>query len=460
MAESRIVEIFEHEEKSGKVWSSSKDKPWVNRATGETCPMLEEINTPGAEWNWESNWKIEKRTGVTDEDGWEYASKTKKFYTSKDRTPKSEPKWSDKARRRLWCRVVRRDATNKHLEISKVIPRIQQGLTGIYTARMQLEDILSKAPEQAKSNPDLQQLSLTIRRNVDDMIQGLDQMEKQCKEDPSQHKHLAVIKKLRNDCVREQSALGAVLASDGASNALTNTQSNSANISTASSSSSRASFSTANPKRGTREWNARNSGKTNEPTHASTSPDPHRVSMSDVVSSSSQGNMRGSLSIHPKVTSAPTAALNVVPYDDDDRSDTSSVHGDVGSPRKPSKMMHARDNARIPATGLDDWDRDDGVFVDRYQHEQLIEQRLRPVDEATVLQEIIEERAVEIQKMHKGIVEVNEMFKDLANIVKGQQFEIDAIFQNAEEAAAKTKDAFEQVVQASRLQEKQNCIIC
>ncbi len=108
---------------------------------------------------------------------------------------------------------------------------------------------------------------------------------------------------------------------------------------------------------------------------------------------------------------------------------------------------------------MEAWDPNDGVFVDRHQHELMIEQRLKPVDEATVMAEIIEERAVEIQKIHKGIVEVNEMFADLSKFVKGQQGEIDAIFQNADEAAAKTKEAFEQVVQASQLQKDGNCAI-
>lgn len=37
------------------------------------------------------------------------------------------------------------------------------------------------------------------------------------------------------------------------------------------------------------------------------------------------------------------------------------------------------------------------------------------------MQAIIDERAVEIEKVHKGIVEINEMFVDLSRIVQEQQ---------------------------------------
>ena len=51
------------------------------------------------------------------------------------------------------------------------------------------------------------------------------------------------------------------------------------------------------------------------------------------------------------------------------------------------------------------------------------------------------------------------MFLDLSSIVKQQQNEIETIFTNAEESAAKTKEAFEQVVRANELQRDGNCII-
>lgn len=89
----------------------------------------------------------------------------------------------------------------------------------------------------------------------------------------------------------------------------------------------------------------------------------------------------------------------------------------------------------------------------------LAHQKLRPVDEATVMQELIEERAQEISKVHKGIVEVNEMFVDLSRIVKEQEIEIDTIFQNVDESHVKTKEAFAHIVNAERLQRDGNCAI-
>jgi len=181
-----------------------------------------------------------------------------------------------------------------------------------------------------------------------------------------------------------------------------------------------------------------------------------------VVSSSKQGNLRGSLSITPQSGNACTTLSAQALEGGDDKSETSSVtSGDhLGAERSPWRDSRPRSGMGMKASLIEDWDPDDGVFVDRQQHELMIEQRLKPVDEATIMQEIIEERAVEIEKMHKGIVEVNEMFRDLSKFVKGQQFEIDAIFQNSEEAAAKTKEAFEQVLKASKLQKEGSCIIC
>ena len=45
-------------------------------------------------------------------------------------------------------------------------------------------------------------------------------------------------------------------------------------------------------------------------------------------------------------------------------------------------------------------------------------------DEATVMQEIIEERSDAIDDIYKGLVEVNKMFRDLSEIVKDNQVRI------------------------------------
>lgn len=85
----------------------------------------------------------------------------------------------------------------------------------------------------------------------------------------------------------------------------------------------------------------------------------------------------------------------------------------------------------------------DGDFVDRTTQELMIEQKLIPIDESTVMQEIIDDRHTEIVKVrleflcsgclldhnnvcffsqiHKGLVELNEMFTDLSRMVKEQE---------------------------------------
>ena len=102
------------------------------------------------------------------------------------------------------------------------------------------------------------------------------------------------------------------------------------------------------------------------------------------------------------------------------------------------------DNKAVPTWAKDDVD--DGIFVDRTMHELIIEQRLKAVDEATIMQEIVNERNEEITKVHKGLVEINEMFVDLSKIVKHQQAEINSIFENVDDSNARAKEAFENIV--------------
>jgi syntaxin 7 len=99
------------------------------------------------------------------------------------------------------------------------------------------------------------------------------------------------------------------------------------------------------------------------------------------------------------------------------------------------------------------------MFLDRVTHEQLIAKKFVAVDQATVMQEIIEERSEEITKVKQGLLEVNEMFEDLAHIVKTQQVEIDAIYDQAENTNAHTAEAFKHIVNADKLQNQQNCVI-
>jgi hypothetical protein len=74
---------------------------------------------------------------------------------------------------------------------------------------------------------------------------------------------------------------------------------------------------------------------------------------------------------------------------------------------------------------------EDGVFVQRSEQEQVILDKLIPIDEATVQAHIIEERSEAIEQIHKGLVEINDMFTDLSQLIKEQDSEVTTICQNA-----------------------------
>ena len=76
-------------------------------------------------------------------------------------------------------------------------------------------------------------------------------------------------------------------------------------------------------------------------------------------------------------------------------------------------------------------DGEEGVFVQRSEQEQVILDKLIPIDEATVQAHIIEERSEAIEQIHKGLVEINDMFTDLSKLIKEQESEVTVICHNA-----------------------------
>jgi hypothetical protein len=72
MAESRIVDIYEIETLSSGKWVPDPIMPWASKDNMPSRPA-DELQLPGTEWSWESNWRITKKPGGTDKDGWEYA---------------------------------------------------------------------------------------------------------------------------------------------------------------------------------------------------------------------------------------------------------------------------------------------------------------------------------------------------------------------------------------------------
>ena len=101
----------------------------------------------------------------------------------------------------------------------------------------------------------------------------------------------------------------------------------------------------------------------------------------------------------------------------------------------------------------------DGDFVDRGVHEYLIEQKFVVIDEGAVNSEIIEERAVDIDRINVAIVELHGMYQDLSVLVKEQEAFVDAIVQNVEESHHKTELATGQITEARKLQRQSQCVV-
>lgn len=222
MSESCAIEVYENEcfdrRKGG--WIAHKEFPFVMKATLSACKPLDEIELPGDEWQWATNWKISKMPGVTDADGWEYASRFSRF-KRQDRAPRSEAVWS-RARRRLWIRIMRRETTVKASDISKVLPKIQLGLSSVHSARIKIEEIMKHAPEASDSDQ-MRSLVTSVNRNIADIISVIDQAEKNFNQDADTSPNIgnrgppkqaggsnnspAVLKKLRNDVMKEQAAI-------------------------------------------------------------------------------------------------------------------------------------------------------------------------------------------------------------------------------------------------------------
>lgn len=72
MSESVVVELYENELFTSGKWISDPDVPWTTKDNFPSRPH-DELTLPGPEWSWASNWRIDKKPGYTDREGWEYA---------------------------------------------------------------------------------------------------------------------------------------------------------------------------------------------------------------------------------------------------------------------------------------------------------------------------------------------------------------------------------------------------
>ena len=162
-----------------------------------------DITLPNSEWIWASDWLVEKKAGMTDEDGWEYASRFTRFLV-KNRPPKTAEATFSTARRRLWSRVMHREIGIRSADIPKAVQKIQTGLASIHGARVRIEEIMKQAPAAAESE---QMISLvrSVKKNIADVVASLDQISTfQQKSGSPQSTATASVKKLRNDLVKEE----------------------------------------------------------------------------------------------------------------------------------------------------------------------------------------------------------------------------------------------------------------
>ena len=446
--QSMMIEIYENEIRKGGDWQPHSRSPWVSAMDGEACTSRDEYQTLGPEWMWTCNWKVKYReSGICDVDGWEYASKLDRLYCGGLRTPRGEAKWSDKARRRLWYRLMKRDV-KKPIEIRKAIPRIQENLSSVHTTRVRIENLIRQTPGNAGSS-EMNALVEKVKMNIYDLLDALDQLEEANTDEEGGKRYIAVLKKLRNDCLREEEALlrssEQALAGKGSAGG-GGRKSTSGGHRTSIGGNSRISMNQRGSKRPLQGGDSSTNDSEQRLSHLLGDEAPASAASSIQASRSSvmgrNGNRKGTLDMNVHKQSIPEYA---------------SIHGDLENKWDDDFADLSTSPGKRPGGGGGGFgagtqQQVEGVFVPRDQHEQMIEQKLIPVDEATLMQELIDERSLEIEQIHKGIVEVRETFMDLGQLVRQQSVDIQAIFENTEESAEKSRAGLESVRRAEKIQ--------
>lgn len=229
-SEPIAIRIFENQRRYyyGGDFEPHKKTPWTLVLTNETCNSFEDFELPGSgEWCWISNWKIDMTTVETDIFGWEYASKLRRFQVQ-NRTHKPEPYSADLARRRRWVRFMSRSdcvaatlarmrsvstSGQPHIDFEVLIPRIQNSLARVHSTRIQVEGLMissdtsnSGPPSSASSNytNEMQSFLLPLQVHIQEVLAAFESLEKQQEPPPTV---AGVLKKLRNDVIKEQAAL-------------------------------------------------------------------------------------------------------------------------------------------------------------------------------------------------------------------------------------------------------------
>lgn len=361
MSESLAIEIYENEEYVWNEWRPHNELHWTYK-TLEKCASPDDYQ-PTIGWIWVSNWRVDKRM-ETDRDGWEYASVINRFLNDK-RKIKPKKLWSDKARRRLWTRIMKRDIRGVKTDLTKLMPKIQTGLKGLQSARIRIEEIVKYHPDSIESEQ-MQGLVTSVKSNISDINKYLDQVENS--QTASSSSHAAVIKKLRNDVTREEIAIDRALYPN-----------NNTNNSTSAS--------------GIGRGGSNNRGNVNS----------GFVPLRKLGSNGSfgHGNRRGSL--------RHSATGNEQQSNDGNNNDavlaSSFGVGSYSNTNVKSGRADAFDPFVLGNTSNSNNDGlEDGMFIERSVEERRIIEKLKVVEESDIMAEIIEERSEEIMKVHKVII--------------------------------------------------------
>lgn len=426
MAEE-IIELHEHQQYKQRAWVPDKNNPWITKQGRSSSPP-DEISLPGPDWGWSSNWKYEVKAGITDREGWEYASNPSRYDTP-GRTPKPEKLWSDTSRRRLWTRAMKKKEAPPIHTFAETTPKVQNGLKNIHLVRVKIEEIMMNDLDAADSS-EMLALVAPVKNNILHICRLLDVVE----ERGVTASELTVINKLRNDISKEESAITRAVSRPGSRPAklpggFTPLQKNST---FAGSSSSILGGSTATSDRSLKK----NHSMAEMPPPANDGFLPLQKNSSfgkrGVATGSGTSGTGG-------MDAAAAAASNGVKRGTAGSFDPSLLSS-TASPTSPGEGMF------VPRSGYDQ------------RQVQVIEKKLKPVDESEINLSLIEERTQRIEEMNRDIVRVKELFTDLSILIKEQEVEIERMAENIDESHARTATAFGQIMEANELQ-KESCAI-
>ncbi|RLN11643.1 syntaxin-22-like [Panicum miliaceum] len=133
-------------------------------------------------------------------------------------------------------------------------------------------------------------------------------------------------------------------------------------------------------------------------------------------------------------------------------------------PPSPPGYGSSQSNNAAAGPGTRGADQQRGIQMQQ-QQQQLVESRrtqeLALLDnEITFNEALIEEREREICKIQQEIIEINEIFRDLAKLVHDQQGAIDVVESNIETAAMETRKGKEELSRAALTQESNSSMKC